>query len=628
MTVLEAQVDHQVMKSDSPGAGRTSPEAIVNDFSIMVATKNGSGSQTSNTILLRALFKMGIPVSGKNLFPSNIQGLPTWYTIRLSKKGYLARRGRPEITVIMNPATALEDLAGTEPGGVVLYPDDLKLPTDRKDITFYPMPVKKISREADAPTNLRSYVANFVYVGVLAHLLGVDSFDIELALHFHFKGKAKPVKMNMDVFRASRVWAEEHLTKSDPFRVETLDGGTAGHIMIDGNTAAALGAIYGGVSFAAWYPITPATSLADALDFYLPQLRVNKETGERTYTIIQAEDELAALGMVIGAGWMGARAMTSTSGPGISLMAEFAGLGYFAEVPAVVWDIQRMGPSTGLPTRVSQGDLLFVYFLGHGDTRQVVLLPGSVHECFEFGWKAFDLAERLQTPVFVLSDLDLGMNQWMTEPFDYPDRKMDRGKVLSAEDVSKVSQNGGFQRYKDLDGDGIGRRTLPGTDHPLAAWFARGTGHNERAVYSERPDDWEANMARLMRKHETARTMVPEPVVDRVEGAQIGMIAFGSADPAVEEARDRLKPLGVETSYLRLRALPLTSAVKEFVAAHERVYVVELNTDAQLQKVLRMELPEQAARIHSLAHSDGLPLTARWITEAMSNAECRMQNVE
>ncbi len=593
---------------------------VVNDFSVMIATKNGSGSQTSNTVLLRALFKMGIPVSGKNLFPSNIQGLPTWYTIRLSQEGHLARRGRPEITVIMNPATAMEDLAGAEPGGVVLYADDIAIPTSRPDVTFYPMPVKKISREADAPTNLRSYVANFVYVGVLAHLLGVESADIEGGLNFHFKGKAKPVKMNMDVFRAARAWAEEHLVKNDPFQVAPMKG-TDGLIMIDGNTAAALGAIYGGVSFAAWYPITPATSLADALEYYLPQLRADKETGERTYTILQAEDELAALGMVIGAGWMGARAMTSTSGPGISLMAEFSGLGFFAEVPAVVWDIQRMGPSTGLPTRVSQGDLLFVYFLGHGDSRQVVLLPGSVHECFEFGWKAFDLAERLQTPVFVLSDLDLGMNQWMTEPFTYPDRPMDRGKVLEAEDVQKLSQNGGFQRYLDVDGDGIGWRTLPGTEHPLAAWFARGTGHNERAVYSERPDDWEKNMLRLFHKHETARALVPGPFVDQVEGASIGFIAFGSADPAVEEARDRLKKQGVKTSYLRLRALPLRSEVEQFIATHDRVYVVELNTDAQLQKILRMEYPGLAERVGSLAHSDGLPMTARWIVEAFQKQE-------
>ncbi|MBI4772389.1 MAG: 2-oxoacid:acceptor oxidoreductase subunit alpha, partial [Chloroflexi bacterium] len=375
-----------------------------------------------------------------------------------------------------------------------------------------------------------------------------------------------------------------------------------------------LGAVYGGATVAGWYPITPSTSVLEAFGSYCRKYRTDPDNGMARYAVVQAEDELASIGMVIGAAWNGARAFTATSGPGISLMQEFFGLAYFAEVPAVIWDVQRMGPSTGLPTRVSQGDLLFVYFLGHGDTRQVVLLPGSVHECFEFGWKAFDLAERLQTPVFVLSDLDLGMNQWMTEPFDYPDRPLDRGKVLTANDLARL---GGFARYKDVDGDGIGYRTLPGTDHPLAAYFTRGTGHNERAVYSEKPADWAGNMERLMRKHDTARALAPSPVIERVAGAEIGLIAFGSTDPAVEEARARLAARGIPTGYLRLRALPLADSVQAFVAAHDRVYVVELNTDAQLQKILRMELPEYATRILSLAHNDGLPLTARWITEAL-----------
>jgi 2-oxoglutarate ferredoxin oxidoreductase subunit alpha len=370
----------------------------------------------------------------------------------------------------------------------------------------------------------------------------------------------------------------------------------------------------------AWYPITPATSLADALNHYLPQLRVEPETRQRTYSVIQAEDELAALGMVLGAGWAGARAMTSTSGPGISLMTEFVGLGYYAEIPAVVWDIQRMGPSTGLPTRVSQGDLIAAYWSGHGDTKNVCLLPGSVHECFEFGWRAFDLAERLQTPVFVLSDLDLGMNQWMTQPFDYPDQPMDRGKVLSAEEVDRL---GGFQRYKDVDGDGIGWRTLPGTDHPLAAYFTRGSGHNERAAYTERPDEWERNMARLTRKFETARRILPAPVEDRRAGAEAAIIAFGSTGPAIEEARARLSKQGIKTSYLRLRALPVADSVKDFVAAHRRVYVIELNTDAQLLQLLRLHTPEHATRLIACNHSDGLPLTARWITEAVSKMEGR-----
>ena len=491
---------------------------VINDFSIRVATKNGSGSQTANTTLLRALFKMGIPVTGKNIFPSNIQGLPTWYTIRLNQQGFTARRPRSEVVVALNPATALEDYQQVEPGGIFMYADDIKLPLDRTDLAYYPIPVKRLSTQHETDAKLRTYVANMVYVGALTYLLGISLTDIESALLFHFKGKRKPVDSNMQVVHAAADWTAANLPKQDPFRVERMDK-TGGLIMIDGNTAAALGAIYGGITFAAWYPITPATSLADALNGYLPQLRVEATTKTPSYSVIQAEDELAALGMVLGAGWAGARSMTSTSGPGISLMAEFAGLGYFAEIPAVIWDIQRMGPSTGLPTRVAQGDVILAYFLGHGDAKHVCLLPGTVNECFEFGWRAFDLAERLQTPVFVLSDLDLGMNQWMAEPFRYPEAPMDRGKVLSAADIERL---GGFARYKDVDGDGIGWRTLPGTNHPLAAYFARGTGHDEKAAYSERSDVWEANLKRLRIKHDTARKLVPQPVDQIVDGAKFG----------------------------------------------------------------------------------------------------------
>ncbi|HLE26579.1 MAG TPA: 2-oxoacid:acceptor oxidoreductase subunit alpha [Anaerolineales bacterium] len=610
MTITKVQSSAKAM----PGAERA---PVVNDFSISVATKNGSGSQTANTTLLRALFKMGVPVSGKNLFPSNIQGQPTWYTIRLNHESFIARRPRAEIVVALNLATALEDHQTVEPGGVFIYADDIKIPLNRGDLTYYPIPVKKIAAEHEADAKLRTYVANMVYVGALAHLLGIDLNDIEAALMYHFRGKRKPVDSNMRVVRAAAEWAAANLTKTDPYRVEKLDK-TNGLMMIDGNTAAALGAIYGGVTFAAWYPITPATSLADALNEYLPQLRLDPETRTPTYSVIQAEDELAALGMVLGAGWAGARAMTSTSGPGISLMTEFVDLGYYAEIPAVIWDIQRLGPSTGLPTRVSQGDIIAAYWAGHGDSKHVCLLPGSVYECFEFGWRAFDLAERLQTPVFVLSDLDLGMNQWMSQPFDYPDQPMDRGKVLTAEDLDRL---GGFQRYKDVDGDGIGWRTLPGAEHPLAAYFTRGTGHNERASYSERPDDWVRNMERLGRKFESARKLVPAPVEDRVPGADAAIISFGSADPAVEETRARLARQGIKASYLRLRALPLADSVKDFVAAHQRVYVVELNTDAQMLQFLRLHVPEHAARLIACNHSDGLPLTARWITDAILEKE-------
>ena len=406
-------VEHEVAQTPTERA------AVVNDFTIMVGTKNGSGSQTANATILRALFKMGLPVSGKNLFPSNIQGLPTWYSVRVSADGWIARRDSAELTIAMNQTTAVEDLARLAPGGAFLYPDDTKMALSRTDVIYYPMPVKKLSQAADVDPKLKSYIANMVYVGVLSWLLTIDLADIESALAWQFRNKTKAVATNMAVVNAAYEWAGLNLKKTDPYRVERLpESKTEGMIMVDGNMAAALGSVYGGVTFVAWYPITPATSLADGLNEYLPRLRTDAETGKPTYAIVQSEDELAALGMVLGAGWAGARAMTSTSGPGISLMAEFSGLGYFAEIPAVIWDVTRMGPSTGLPTRVSQGDLLKLYFLGHGDTKQVVLMPGDVYECFEFGWKSFDIAERLQTPVFVASDLDIGMNQWMSKPFD------------------------------------------------------------------------------------------------------------------------------------------------------------------------------------------------------------------
>lgn len=604
--------------SDMPTTQTTARPPVVNMFSIMVATKNGSGSQTANTALLRALFKMGIPVSGKNLFPSNIQGLPTWYTIRISADGFTARRPLSEIVVALNPATAMDDYKEVEKGGVYMYADDIKIEMNRTDISHYPIPAKSIPQKFEKDPKLRGYAANMVYVGALAHLLGINLDDLRSALMFHFKNKPKPVESNMQIIQASAEWAAQNLTKSDPFKVEPLNK-TDGLLMIDGNTAGALGAIYGGFTFCAWYPITPATSLADALNAYAPRLRMDAETNTPTYSIIQAEDELAALGMVIGAGWAGARAMTSTSGPGISLMSEFAGYGYYAEIPAVIWDVQRMGPSTGLPTRVSQGDVLGTYYLGHGDSKHVILFPADPAECFEYGWKAFDLAEHLQTPVFVLSDLDIGMNQWMSKPFEYPDQPMDRGKVLNAEQLDKL---GGFARYKDVDGDGIGYRTLPGTAHPLAAYFTRGTGHTEKATYSEKPDDWMHNMARLDRKHETARTIVPQPVVDQVDGAEIAIIAYGSAHPAVEETRWRLeRNHGVKASYLRIKALPLANSIKEFVAAHKRIYVAELNTDAQMYQLLRLHVGDLQNKLVAANWGDGLPLTARWMTNFIMGKE-------
>jgi 2-oxoglutarate ferredoxin oxidoreductase subunit alpha len=587
---------------------------IINDFSITIATVNGSGSQTANVTLLRALFKMGIPVSGKNLFPSNIQGLPTWYTIRLSKNGFIARRDEQEVVIAMNPASFTKDLASVAPGGAFFYADDIRTSITRTDICKYPMPVKTISRNSDISPNLRDYIANMVYVGILVQMLGISMEAIEQALDFHFKGKEGPIKSNLGVIRAGAEWATKNLKKTDPFFVENHNQ-TDGLIMADGNTAAALGAIYGGVQFAAWYPITPASSLAESLNVYLPQLRKTPD-GKHTYVVLQAEDEIAAIGMAVGAGWAGLRSMTSTSGPGISLMTEYAGLAHFSEVPVVIWDVQRVGPSTGLPTRTAQGDLTDIYFLGHGDMQNVILLPGSVDECFEFGWKAFDLAERLQAPVFVLSDLDLGMNQWMAKPFQYPDVSMDRGKVLWETDLD--DRKGLWARYKDVDGDGIPYRTVAGNRQHDAAYFTRGTGHDENANYSEEAVNWEDNMLRLKRKYLTASTLVPKPLFEKTPGAKIGLLTYGSSEAAVREARIILKQAGgLKTNFLRMRALPFSKEVADFIRKHERIYVVEANRDGQMCQILSTIMPDQAAKLHSVAHSDGLPLTANWVKEAI-----------
>lgn len=584
-------------------------QRIVNDFSITVGTANGSGSQTSNVTILRALFKMGIPVSGKNLFPSNIQGLPTWYTIRTSKDGFTARRDEQEVVVAMNPNSFVRDQASVVPGGAFYYDDSIKMPITREDIVVYPMPVKEIvKRDPSISGHLRDLVGNMVYVGILVQMLGIDIDKISAALTFHFKGKQKPIDLNFNVIKASAEWAKENLEKKDPYYVEPMDK-TSGLIMADGNTAAAIGSIYGGVQFVAWYPITPASSLAEGLVEYLPMLR-KTESGKNTYAVVQAEDELAALGMAVGAGWSGLRAMTSTSGPGLSLMTEFAGLSYYAEIPVVIWDVVRIGPSTGLPTRTSQGDLGFTANIGHGDSDSVILLPGSINECFEFGWRAFDVAERIQGPVFVLSDLDFGMNQWMTEPFKYPDTPMDRGKVLWEEDLQELQ--GQWGRYLDKDGDGIPYRTVPGNRHPTSAYFTRGTGHDAYAKYTEDSAPWEANMARLKKKYETAKQYVPKPVIDTVEGARVGIIAYGSTDAAVKEARILLeREKGLKTDYLRLRAMPFTDEVKAFVEAHDKIYVVEMNRDGQLCRELIVAMPEMATKFLSAAFGDGMPAAAR-----------------
>jgi 2-oxoglutarate ferredoxin oxidoreductase subunit alpha len=588
---------------------------IVNDFSITVGTVNGSGSQTANTTILRSLFKMGLPVSGKNLFPSNIQGLPTWYTIRVNKDGFTARRDEHEIVVCMNPQSFAQDMRDVQPGGAFFYDDSIKMDVTRDDIYAYAMPVKEIMREQkDVPSNLKDLVANMVYVGILAQSIGIDLEKIKAALEFHFKGKQKPIDLNFNVVQFAADWASANMEKKDPYYVEPMQL-TDGLIMTDGNTAAALGAIYGGVQFAAWYPITPASSLAEALIEYLPQLR-KREDGKHTYAVIQAEDELAAIGMAIGAGFSGLRAMTSTSGPGLSLMTEFAGLAYYTEVPVVIWDVQRVGPSTGLPTRTSQGDLTFTHYMGHGDTEQVILLPGTVNECFEFGWRAFDIAEHMQTPVFVLSDLELGMNQWMTETFRYPETPMDRGKVLWEEDLERLK--GDWGRYRDVDGDGIPYRTIPGNKHPASSYFLRGTGHNEEARYTEDADTWARMMDRIKKKYENAAKFIPAPMIDKREGSNVSIIAFGSTEPAIREARHQLETeAGIRSDSMRIRGIPFTDEVREFIESHEQNFVVEMNRDGQMYQILLTEYPQLAHKLTSVAFNDGLPATAKWVKDSI-----------
>ena len=596
---------------------RAEPNRVVNSMSIQVATVNGSGSQSSNTVLLRGIFQMGVPVSGKNLFPSNIAGLPTWYTIRANKDNYIARKKEIDFLVAMNPETAQEDVMSLAAGAAVLYDEPLKLSSLRSDLIFYSVPYDKLVAPVCPEAKLRKLVRNMIYVGVVARLLEIDMAEIEKAIAKQFAKKAKAANLNLAAVKAGYDYTTSNLQKRDPYFIQRMDK-TKGKIIIDGNSAAALGCMFAGVTFVSWYPITPSSSLPEAMIDYMKRFRIGKD-GKATFAIVQAEDELAAIGMVVGAGWAGARAMTSTAGPGISLMAEFAGLAYYAEVPGVVWDIQRVGPSTGLPTRTSQGDILSTAVLSHGDTKHIMLLPSSVEECFSMAQDAFDLAEQFQTLVFVMSDLDLGMNNWMSEPFSYPPKPINRGKVLTKEDLDRL---GGFARYKDVDGDAIPYRTLPGTDHPAAAYFTRGSGHNEHAQYSERPDDYEHNLERLNRKFETARWFVPRPELDTGK-SKIGIIAYGTSHWAIVESRDQLrKEYGIETDYLRVRAYPFTREVHEFVKQHDRVYLVEQNRDAQLLSLLKLDIDSSlVGRLRSIAHIHGLPLDARSVTDELMTME-------
>jgi 2-oxoglutarate ferredoxin oxidoreductase subunit alpha len=554
---------------------------------------------------------MGIPVSGKNMFPSNIAGLPTWYTIRASKRGYIGRKKEVDFLVAMNAETAKEDVMTLDPGAAVVYDETLKLNALRTDLTFYPVPFDKLVAAVCPDAKLRRLVRNMIYDGVLAKLLGIDMGVMEQALTKQLGKKAKAVTLNAGALKAGFEYAETNFTKQDPFHIERMNE-TAGKILIEGNAAAAIGCMMAGVTVVAWYPITPSSSLCESLIGYMRKYRMDKETGKATFAIVQAEDEIASLGMVIGAGWAGARAMTATAGPGISLMSEFAGLAYYAETPAVIFDVQRVGPSTGLPTRTAQGDLLSTAFLSHGDTKHILLIPSSVEECYEMAMQAFDLSERFQTPIFVMMDLDLGMNNWMSNGFEYPTKPIDRGKLLTPELLKKF---GDWGRYKDVDGDGIAYRTVPGDGLP--AFFTRGSGHNPKAQYSERPDDYVDNVDRLSRKFETARKFVPAPIVETNKEAKIGIIGYGTSHWAITECRDQLlEETKVNTSYLRMRAYPFTEDLVNFIDAHERIYLVEQNRDAQLAMMMRLELsPERITKLRSVLHYNGLPIDARSVSD-------------
>jgi len=607
------------VSATSPRSGEFQ-QPIVNDFSIQVATVNGSGSQTANSVLMRAIFQMGIPVSGKNMFPSNIQGLPTWFTIRASKQGYIGRKKEVDFLVAMNPETAREDVMKLDSGAAVVYDEPLKLDALRSDLHFYPVPFDKLVGPVCPEAKLRKLVRNMIYDGIVANLLSIEMEEVHKALFKQFgKKKAKAAELNWGACQAGYDYASKTLTKSDPYRVQRMNA-TAGKIIVEGNAAAALGCVFAGVTVVTWYPITPSSSLVESMIGYLKRFRIDKETGKSTYAVVQAEDELSAIGMVLGAAWAGARSATSTAGPGISLMSEFVGLGYYAEIPAVIFDVQRVGPSTGLPTRTAQGDIISTALLSHGDTKHPLLFPRSPEECFSMAIEAFDLAEQFQTPVFVMLDLDLGMNNWMADAFVYPTKPIKRGKVLTAKELERL---GGFARYKDVDGDGVGYRTLPGTNHPQAAYFTRGSGHNEKAQYTEREDDYVNNMDRLSHKFETMRAHVPQAEVEYNPKANVGFVAFGTSHYAVEESRDQLKSeYGIETSYLRLRAYPFTQDLLDFIHRHDRVYVVEQNRDAQMLGLMRLEYgAAEIAKLRSMKYYGGLPLDARTVTDDIVRQE-------
>jgi len=582
---------------------------VLNDLNICVATENGSGSASSNNVLFKSIFKMGIPCSSKNMFPSNIQGLPTWYQIRACGDGYFGRKDVIDVMVMFNEATAAKDIYRVREGGLIIYDDSKPLAANmkREGVQYIGVPANKLVQEHVEASPLRVKQKNMVYVGAVAKLFGIEMEVIKEVLRDTFGNKPAVIESNLLCIDLGYRHVDEKGFKQDIGQLKVVPGGNKGKIITEGNTACALGAIYGGVAFVSWYPITPSSSLAEALEYYIPRLR-KRPDGKANYAIVQAEDEIAAVGMVIGAGWGGARAMTSTSGPGLSLMAETIGLAYFAEIPSVIFIIQRGGPSTGLPTRTQQADIQAMYTCSHGDTRHIILIPHDMSSSFDLSRRGFDFAERFQTPVFVMMDLDLGMNLWLSEPLKLGKEPFDRGKLLSAEDLERLG--GKFRRYFDQDGDGIPQRTVPGNTHPKAAYFTRGSGHDADARYSEDEKDYKATLDRLARKFETARKAVPKPIVETTSGIKTGFICFGSSYEPTREARDRLTVSGLSSNHLLIRALPLSEEVKKFVNAHEVVYLVEQNRDGQMAAILKSEWPELGAKIVSILIYDGLPISA------------------
>ena len=600
--------------------GATTNGARINDFAFKIGTVNGTGSASANSLLMQAIFRMGIPVTGKNVFPSNIQGLPTWYEIRVSKDGYTARPSDIDLVVALNPATYAKDVATVRPGGYLLY--DSSWPLDaslvREGITILGIPFGKLCVENFEGDRNRTLLRNIVYTGALAALLEIDMDVVGEMLREKFAKKQSLLDANFRAIRLGFDYAKAHFECPLPFRLERMDA-TKHYVLLDGNAAGALGAVYAGATVGAWYPITPSTSLMEAFKEFCERFRVDPETKQRKYALIQAEDELAAAGMVIGAGWAGARAFTSTAGPGISLMSEFIGLAYYTEIPGVFFDIQRTGPSTGMPTRTQQGDLLSIAYLSHGDTKHIALFPANPEECFYLAAQAFDLAERFQTPVFVVSDLDIGMNDWMCKTLRWDDAyHPDRGKVLGAEELERIQR---FSRYLDVDGDGIAARSLPGV-HPKGGYFTRGSGHDKHALYTEDSADYQEVVDRLAKKLRTAETAVPAPEMrlqgDNGASAPIGIVSIGGCHAAVLEAVDILRSAGRHVDYMRIRAFPFAPSVRAFVEAHERCYVVEQNRDGQLRSMIALETGIARDRMESVLDYGGLPLTAKKVVEAIA----------